>query len=64
MNAACWFKQIFKATLHKNQLYGQIVPSKKKVRRTRYAEHCWRNKNTIISDVLLSTSTQGHTSVG
>ena len=27
-------------------------------------EHWWRNKNELISDIFLRTSTHGHTSVG
>ena len=39
------------------QLYGHLLPIMKsiQVRRTRYAGHCWRSKDELISDVLLLT---------
>ena len=38
-------------------LYGHLPPITKtiKVRRTRYAGHCWRNRDKLISDVHLWT---------
>ena len=41
----------------KQQLYGQRAPITKtmKVRRARYAGHCWKSKDELISDVLLWT---------
>ena len=38
----------------KHQLYGHLPSIKKtiKVRRTRHAEHCWRSRDEIISDVV------------
>ena len=41
----------------KQQLYGHWPPSMKsiQVRQTRYAEHCWRNRDELISDILLGT---------
>ena len=38
----------------KHQLYGHLPPITKtiQVRRTRHAEHCWRSKDELISDVL------------
>ena len=43
----------------KHQLYGHLLPITKtiQVRRTRHAGHCWRSRDELISDVLLSTST-------
>ena len=41
----------------KQQLYGHLPLIKKtiQVRRTKRAEHCWRNKDELISDILLWT---------
>ena len=45
----------------KHQLYGHLPPITKtiQVRRTRYAGHCWRSRDELISDVLLWTPTYG-----
>ena len=50
----------------KQQLYSHLPPISKttQVRRTRHAVHCWRNKDKIISDVLLWTPTHELISVG
>ena len=42
----------------KQQLYGHLPPITKsiKIRRTRHAEHCSRNRDELIRDVLLWTS--------
>ena len=42
----------------KHQLYGHLPPITKtiKVRQIRYAGHCWRSRDELISDVLLWTS--------
>ena len=53
----------------RHQLYGQLPPVTKtiQVRRTRHAGHCLRNKDKLISDVLLwpskirTTSSNIHT---
>ena len=39
----------------RHQLYGYLPPITKtiQVRRTRYAGHCWRSRDELISDVLL-----------
>ena len=52
------------ATRH--QLYGHLPPITKtiQVRRTRHAGHCWRNKDELISDVLLWIPTYGQAKVG
>ena len=41
----------------RHQLYGHLPPITKtiQVRRARYAGHCWRSKDELISDVLLWT---------
>ena len=41
----------------RHQLYGHLPPIMKtiQVRRTRHAGHCWRSRDTLISDVLLWT---------
>ena len=41
----------------RHRLYGQLPPVSKtiQVRRTRHAEHYWRSKDELISDVLLWT---------
>ena len=50
----------------KHQLYGHQSPIKKtiKVRRTRYAGHCWRSWDELISDLLLWTPTYGRAKAG
>ena len=39
----------------KQQLFGHLPPIMKtiKIRRTKYAGHCWRSRDELISDVLL-----------
>ena len=50
----------------KHQLYGHLPPITKTfpVRWTRYAGHCWRSRNELISDVLLWTHTYGRAKAG
>ena len=50
----------------RHQLYGHLPPITKtiQVRRTRHAEHCWRSRNDLISDVLLWTPTYDRTEAG
>ena len=50
----------------RHQLYGHLPPITKtiQVRRTRYAGHCWRSKDELISDVLLWTPTYGQAKAG
>ena len=50
----------------RHQLYGQLPPVTKtiQVRRTRHAGHCWRNKDELISDVLLWTPAYGQAKAG
>ena len=50
----------------KHQLYGHQPPITKtiQVRRTRHAEHCWRSRDELISDVLLWTPTCSRAKAG
>ena len=50
----------------KHQLYGHLPPITKtiQVRRTRHAEHCWRSRDELISDVLLWTLTYDRAKAG
>ena len=50
----------------KQQVYGHLPPITKtiKVRRTRYAGHCWRTRDELISDVLLWTLSHGRAKSG
>ena len=45
----------------KQQLYGYLPPITKtiQVRRTRHMVHCWRSRDKLVSDVLLSTPSHG-----
>ena len=50
----------------KQQLYGHLPPITKtiKVRQTRYAGHCWRSRDELISDVLLWNPSHGPAKAG
>ena len=50
----------------RHQLYGHLPPIMKtiQVRRTRHAGNCWRNRDELISDVLLWTPTYGRAKAG
>ena len=50
----------------RHQLYGHLPPITKtiQVRRTRHAEHCWRSRDELISDVLLWTPTYDREKTG
>ena len=50
----------------RHQLYGHRPPITKtiQVRWTRYAGHCWRSRDELISDVLLWTPTYGRAKAG
>ena len=50
----------------KHQLNGYLPPITKiiKVRRTRYAGHCWRSREELISDALLCTLSHGQAKAG
>ena len=50
----------------KHQLYGHLPPITKTIqaRRTRHAEHCWRSRDELISNVLLWTPTYSRAKAG
>ena len=50
----------------RRQLYGHLTPITKTIqaRRTRYAGHCWKSKDEIVSDVLLWTPADGQSKAG
>ena len=50
----------------KHQLYSHLPPIMKtiQVKRTRYAGHCRRSRDKLVSDVLLWTPTYGRTKAG
>ena len=50
----------------RHQLYRHLSPITKtiRVRRTRHAVHCWRNKDELISDVLRWTPAYGLAKAG
>ena len=50
----------------KQQMYGHLshIPKTFQVRRTRYARHCWRSRDELISDVLLWTPFHGRAKAG
>ena len=50
----------------RHKLYVHLPPITKtiQVRRTRHAEHCWRSRDELISDVLLWTPTYGWANAG
>ena len=50
----------------KQQLYGHLPPIMKtiKVRWARHAGHCWRSKDKLMSNVLLSTPSHGQAKAG
>ena len=52
--------------LRKQQQYGHQPPITKtiQVRRTRHAEHCWRSKDELISDIILWTPLHGRAQAG
>ena len=68
------FTRMLRAILNKSwrqhptrhQLYSHLPPITKiiQVRRTRYAGHCWRSKDELISDVLPWTPTYGQAKAG
>ena len=50
----------------KQQLYGQLplITKTIQLRRNRHAGHCWRSRDPLISDLLLSTTTYGRGKAG
>ena len=59
-------KQVLVATPHKAAVYGHPPPITKtiKVKRTRHAGHCWRNRDVLISDILIWTPSHGREKAG
>ena len=59
------FEQILETTPHKTAAVQPLTSHlKNHLRRTRYARHCWRNQDELISDILLWTPIYEHTTVG
>ena len=58
--------EVLVATPTRHQLYGHLPPITKtiQVRRARYAGHCWRSRDELISAVLLWTPTYGRAKAG
>ena len=50
----------------RRQLYGHLPPIAKTIQvgRARHAEHCWRSKDELVSDLLLWTPTYGQAKAG
>ena len=65
-NAASNSEQVLETAPTKHQLYGHLPPIMKtiKIRRTRHAEHCWRSRDELVSDVLLWTSSRERAKAG
>ena len=65
-NVASNIEQVLEATPPRHKLYGHLPPITKtiQVSRTRYAGHCWRSRDELISDVLLWTPTYGRAKAG
>ena len=65
-NAASNLEQVLVATPHRTPAVGHLPPITKTIqaRRTRHAEHCWKSRDELISDVLLWTLTYGRAKAG
>ena len=65
-NAASNLEQVLAATPHKTPTVRPPASYHKtiQVRRTRQAEHLWRSRNELISDILLWTPTHGLAKAG
>ena len=50
----------------KQQLYGHLPPITKtiKIRWTRHTGHCWKSRDSLISDILLWTTSHGRAKEG
>ena len=57
-DATCGFEQILEAAPHKTAAVQLLISHL-----TNHAEHCWKSKDKLISNVLLWTPTDEHTSV-
>ena len=65
-NAMSFIEQSGRQHHTKQQLYGHLPHISKtiQVRRTSHAEHCWRSKDELISNVLLWIPSHGRAKVG
>ena len=65
-NAAGILNKFWRQYPTRHQLYGHLPPITKtiQVRLTRYAGHCWWNRDELISDVLLWTPKYGRAKAG
>ena len=65
-NAASNTEQVLEATPHKAPTIRPPTSYHEnyQVRRTRYAGHCWRSRDELISDLLLWTPTYGRIKAG
>ena len=73
ISATVWLKHLEKARcqIHKDaeqhptkKLYSHLPPITQTIQVRKNTWHCWRSKNKHITNVLLKTSTYGHTRVG
>ena len=64
--ATSYIEQILEQHPTKQQLNSHLPPISKTIliRRTRYAGHCRRSKEELITDVLLWTPSYGQASIG
>ena len=63
-NVASNIKQVLAATPHKAPTVWSSTTKTIQARQTRHAGHCWRNKDEIVSDVLLWTPAYGLSKAG
>ena len=66
MNVESNIEQVLVTTPHEAPTVRLLPPITKtiQVRRARHAGHCWRNKDELVSDVLLWTPTYGQAKAG
>ena len=55
------FMYLLNFSTEQGQTVSTFLPIQ--VKRARHAEHWWRSKYELINDILLWTTTNGHTSV-
>ena len=62
----CHVYQSWRQHPTRHQLYGHLPPITKtiQVKRARHAGHCWRNRDELISDLLLWTPTHCRAKAG
>ena len=65
-NATSNIEQVLAQHPSRHQLYYHLSPTTKtiQIRRTVHAGHCWRNRDELISDVLLWIPTYGRAKAG